>query len=58
MDNIVGIVYAKDLLNISNGDAPPNVRKFMRPAVFIPEYKPVDDLATNETIKAPYGHCC
>ena len=44
MDNIVGIVYAKDLLNISNGDAPPNVRKFMRPAVFIPEYKPVDDL--------------
>ncbi len=44
MDNIIGIVYAKDLLTASTADGAPNVRKFMRDAVFIPEYKPVEDL--------------
>jgi len=44
MDNIVGIIYAKDLLNVPTTDGSPNVRKFMREAVFIPEYKPVEDL--------------
>lgn len=44
MDNIIGIIYAKDLLNVSVSDGIPNIRKFMRTAVFIPEYKPVDGL--------------
>ncbi len=45
MDNIIGIIYAKDLLTVAKpADGSPNVRKFMREAVFIPEYKPVDDL--------------
>ena len=44
MDNIIGIIYAKDLLNVSTSEGSPNVRKFMRTAVFIPEYKAVDDL--------------
>jgi putative hemolysin len=44
MDNIIGIIYAKDLLNVPISDGAPNVRKFMREAVFIPEYKPVEGL--------------
>ena len=44
MDNIVGIIYAKDLLTVSKSDTQSNIRKFMREAVFIPEYKRVDDL--------------
>ncbi|RAP24040.1 hemolysin [Candidatus Marinamargulisbacteria bacterium SCGC AG-343-K17] len=44
MDNIIGIIYAKDLLNVTTAVNSPNVRKFMRNAVFIPEYKAVDDL--------------
>ena len=44
MDNIVGIIYAKDLLNVSKESLTGNLRRFMRDAVFIPEYKMVDDL--------------
>ena len=44
MDNIVGIVYAKDLLNVAKDSMATSVRRFMREAVFIPEYKMVDDL--------------
>ena len=44
MDNIIGIIYAKDLLNVPTSDGAPNIRKFMRSAVFIPEYKPVEGL--------------
>jgi putative hemolysin len=49
LDNIVGIVHAKDLLYVLN--APPGeghdhvtIRKVMRPAYFIPETKKVDEL--------------
>ena len=38
MDNIIGIIYAKDLLNVPISDGAPNIRKFMRSAVFIPEF--------------------
>ncbi len=48
LDNIIGILYAKDLLPYlkgngrSNGDI--DLRNLVRPAVYVPESKPVDDL--------------
>jgi putative hemolysin len=48
LDNIVGILYAKDLLpylkgnGLSHGDI--DVRKLVRAPVYVPESKPVDDL--------------
>jgi putative hemolysin len=49
LDNIVGIVHAKDLLNVLNlpgGDGRDRItiRNVMRPAYFIPETKKVDEL--------------
>jgi len=48
LDNIVGILYAKDLLpylkgNGRNGGSI-NIREIARPPVYVPESKPVDDL--------------
>lgn len=48
LDNIVGILYAKDLLPYlkgnGRGNGPIDVRRLARPAVYVPESKPVDDL--------------
>jgi putative hemolysin len=48
LDNIVGILYAKDLLPYlkSNGRATGNIdlRKLVRPPVYVPESKAVDEL--------------
>lgn len=45
IDNIIGLLYAKDLLRIRlEGEPPPNIRPFLRPAYFVPESKKVDDL--------------
>ena len=48
LDNIVGILYAKDLLPYLKGDGrangPINIREIARPPVYVPESKPVDDL--------------
>jgi putative hemolysin len=48
LDNIVGILYAKDLLPYlkRNGSEPPQIeiRKLARPAVYVPETKRVDEL--------------
>jgi len=48
LDNIVGILYAKDLLPFlkREGGEPPkiNIRALARPAVYVPETKAVDDL--------------
>jgi CBS domain containing-hemolysin-like protein len=41
LDNITGVVYAKDLLNCSHEDP---LKDYMRAALFIPESKRVDDL--------------
>ena len=41
IDNVVGIVYAKDLLNFRSDD---KLRDFLRSAVFVPEAKRIDDL--------------
>ncbi|SJZ96261.1 hemolysin family protein [Selenihalanaerobacter shriftii] len=46
IDNIVGIVYAKDLLNFLNKDKPAEIKKIMRPAYYIPETKEIDSLLT------------
>jgi putative hemolysin len=44
IDNIIGIIYAKDLLSIIKSDQQDSIRKFMRQAVFIPESKNVEEL--------------
>lgn len=45
VDNIVGILYAKDLLPYLVGeDEPPPIRKLLRTPLFVPESMLVDDL--------------
>jgi putative hemolysin len=45
VDNIVGILYAKDLLPYLKGaDSPPPIRKLLRTPLFVPESMLVDDL--------------
>ena len=45
LDNIVGILYAKDLLiHLANGEDDLNLREIMRPAIFVPETKLILDL--------------
>ncbi|ADL12162.1 hemolysin family protein [Acetohalobium arabaticum] len=46
VDNIVGILYAKDLLTFLNTEEPTELRKIMRPAYYVPETKEVDTLLT------------
>ncbi len=45
IDNIVGLIYAKDLLDeIGKDDTDFRLRERMRPAYFVPESKPLRDL--------------
>ncbi|HEY76517.1 MAG TPA: HlyC/CorC family transporter [Thermoflexia bacterium] len=45
IDNIVGLLYAKDLLAyLRNGHDDLSLRQILRPAYFVPETKKVDDL--------------
>ncbi len=44
IDNVIGILYAKDLLPLLKGGREPNLRKIVRPPVFVPESISVDDL--------------
>ncbi|MEP6757511.1 MAG: hemolysin family protein [Chthonomonadales bacterium] len=45
LDNIVGMIHVKDVLRVAAGPSDPvTVRGIMRPAYFVPEHKPVDDL--------------
>jgi putative hemolysin len=48
LDNIVGILYAKDLLPYLKGNVPSSeqidLRSLVRAPVYVPESKPVDDL--------------
>jgi len=45
IDNIVGVVHARDVLRVlANHSRPQNVRQLMRPAYFVPDTKPVHDL--------------
>jgi CBS domain containing-hemolysin-like protein len=46
LDTIVGVLYAKDLLSIAHGHAPPPdaLGRLVREATFVPEAKKIDDL--------------
>jgi putative hemolysin len=48
LDNIIGILYAKDLLPYLKGNGPGSaeidIRSLVRSPVYVPESKPVDDL--------------
>ena len=45
IDNVVGLLYAKDLLKIhTTPGEKQTIRKFLRPAYFVPESKKVDEL--------------
>jgi putative hemolysin len=45
IDNVIGILYAKDLLRyLRDGRTDVSLQKILRPAYFIPESKKVDDL--------------
>ena len=45
IDNVVGLLYAKDLLRTQFDPTPPeSIRPFLRPAYFVPESKKVDEL--------------
>lgn len=47
VDNIIGLLYAKDLLKCMSAPATePPLRETLRPAYFIPEAKKLDDLLT------------
>ncbi len=45
VDNILGILYAKDLLKVwRQGDQAASLKSLLRPATFVPEAKKVDEL--------------
>jgi putative hemolysin len=45
LDNIEGIVHERELLRFwERGEKPENIRSLIKPAFFVPETKPVDDL--------------
>ncbi|WP_018588658.1 hemolysin family protein [Salinispora arenicola] len=48
VDDVLGVLYLKDLIRRTQGGAPEDrrlpVAELMRPATFVPESKPVDDL--------------
>jgi CBS domain containing-hemolysin-like protein len=44
LDNIIGVLYAKDMLKHTSSDKPPELRKLMRSCYVVPETKPLDDL--------------
>jgi CBS domain containing-hemolysin-like protein len=47
IDNIIGLLYAKDLLAVVDGDdSIAKQRSLIRPAYFVPEAKKVDELLT------------
>lgn len=46
-DNIIGLLYAKDLLQVmQNGRKKTSMRELLRPVYFVPDSKKVDDLLT------------
>ena len=47
IDNIVGILYIKDLLPFTSEDEDFNWRKYIRTPYFVPETKKIDDLLKN-----------
>jgi len=57
MDNIVGMLYAKDLLPYLVGeDRPPAIRRLVRTPLFVPESMLVDDLLQPAAPSCPPRH--
>lgn len=55
VDNILGLLYAKDLLQVwREGKEVDSLRSMLRPATFVPEAKPVDELL--EEMQAEHVH--
>ncbi len=53
IDNIIGLLYAKDLLRIQlEPERPSSIRPFLRPAYFVPESKKVDDLLREMQVRS------
>jgi CBS domain containing-hemolysin-like protein len=47
IDNIIGLLYAKDLLHLmQNGEEQASIRELLRPAYFVPDTKKADALLT------------
>jgi CBS domain containing-hemolysin-like protein len=47
IDNIIGLLYAKDLLHVmQNGQSKNSIREILRPAYFVPDTKKADALLT------------
>ncbi|MBW8010267.1 MAG: HlyC/CorC family transporter [Chloroflexi bacterium] len=47
IDNVLGLLYTKDMLKVwRGGNQNDSLRSLLRPAIFIPEAKKVDDLLT------------
>lgn len=45
IDNVIGLLYAKDLLKLNvEGERPKSIRQLLRPVFFVPEAKKVDEL--------------
>jgi len=44
IDNIIGLIFAKDLLDVIHGGASFNLKKILRKTHFVPEEKKIDDL--------------
>jgi CBS domain containing-hemolysin-like protein len=45
IDNVIGFLYAKDLISyLSQGENPADIKKILRPVRFVPEGKMIDDL--------------
>ncbi len=45
IDNVIGFLYAKDLISyLSQGEKPSDIKKILRPVRFVPEGKMIDDL--------------
>jgi putative hemolysin len=44
IDNIVGLIYAKDLLRVRDSDSPPSLRQLAREPYFTPELKKAGEL--------------
>lgn len=55
VDNILGLLYAKDLLEVwREGKEIDSLRSLLRPATYVPEAKPVDELL--EEMQAEHVH--
>lgn len=59
LDNIVGILYIKDLLAHLKEPKDFKWQELIRPAYFVPETKKINDLLDEfQSKKSPLSHCC